>query len=146
MNPTSYGPTEPRLWLVQKIRLKTWDDCRETSDREAQTHSYDDLVDLPIQLAMERENDSRMEKHLRKHLRRETPAERGPGGRSSQPHSNPERGSGGHLKHMTENPPSKGKGAPDLFCCRLTDDKAGPCHVPDCDGRSVYNAEAHAEN
>ena len=26
MNPTSYGPTEPHLWLVGKIPPKTWDD------------------------------------------------------------------------------------------------------------------------
>ena len=82
MKSTSYGPTEPHLWLVGKIPPKTWDDCRETSVRNAQTHSYDDPVHLLIQLAMERESDSRMDKYLRKHLRRETPAVNGPGGRS----------------------------------------------------------------
>ena len=50
---------------------------------------------------MERENDSHMDKYLRKHLRRETPA-----------------------------------GVPNLFYYRPTDDKGGPCHAPDCDGRS----------
>ena len=81
MNPTSYGPPEPHLWLVGKIPPKTWDDRRETSERKARTHSYDDLVDLLMELAMERENDSHMDKYLRKNLQRETPAERGPGGR-----------------------------------------------------------------
>ena len=37
---------------------------------------------------------------------------------------------------MKETPPAKGKGAPDLFYCQPTDDKGGPCHAPDCDGRS----------
>ena len=37
---------------------------------------------------------------------------------------------------MTETPPSKGKGAPNLFYCRPTDDKGHPCHAPDCDGQS----------
>ena len=100
MNPTSYGPTEPHLWLVGKIPPKTWDNCRETSERKARTHSYDDLIDLLVELAMERENDSHMDKYLRKHLRRETPTMRNPRGRSSPPHSNPGKGRRGQLKHM----------------------------------------------
>ena len=72
-----------------------------------------------------------------KHLPRETPAEKAPGGRSPQPHSNPGKSRGGQLKHMTETRPSKGKGAPNLFYCRPTADKCGPCHAPDCDGRSA---------
>ena len=68
MNPSSYRPTEPHLWLVGKIPTKTWDNCREKSKRKAWTHSYDDLVDLLIELAMESENDSHMDKYLRKHL------------------------------------------------------------------------------
>ena len=38
---------------------------------------------------------------------------------------------------MTETPLSKGKGAPNLFYCRPTDDKGRPCHAPDCGGRSA---------
>ena len=78
-----------------------------------------------------------MDKYLRKHLRRETPAEKAPGGRSPQLHSNPATGRYGQLKHMTETPPSKGKGTPNLLYCRPTDDKSGPCPAPDCDPRSV---------
>ena len=137
MNPSSYGPTEPHLWLVGKIPTRTWDNCRETSEREARTHSYDDLVDLLIELAMERENDSHMDKYLREHLQRETPADKSPRGRSPQPHSNPVKGRGGQLKCMTETTPSNSKGAPKLFYCRPTDHKGGPCHAPDCDGRSA---------
>ena len=61
---------------------------------------------------MERESDSHMDKYQRKHLRRDTPAEKAPGGRSPQPKSNPGKGRGGHLKHMTETYSSKGKGNP----------------------------------
>ena len=50
MNPSSYGPTEPHLWLVGKIPTRTWDNCRETSESKARTHSYHDLVDLFIEL------------------------------------------------------------------------------------------------
>ena len=63
----SYGATEPHLWLMSKIPTRTWDDCRATSERKSRTHSYDDLVDLLIELALERENDSHMEKFLTKH-------------------------------------------------------------------------------
>ena len=110
MNPSSYEPTEPHLWLMGKVPTRTWENCRETSERKTWTHSYDDLVDLLIELAMERKNDPHMDKYLRKHLRRETPAEKSPGGRSPQPYSNPGKGCGAQLKHMTETPPPKGKG------------------------------------
>ena len=33
MNLTFYGPLEPHLWLVGNIALKTWENCRETSER-----------------------------------------------------------------------------------------------------------------
>ena len=112
MNPLSYGPTEPHLWLVGKIRTTTRENCRETSVRKSRTHSYDDLVNLLMELAMERENDSHMDKYMRKHLRRETPAENSPGGRLPQPLSNPGKGRGGQLKHMTETPPPELKGPP----------------------------------
>ena len=59
---------------------------------------------------MERENDSHIDKYLRKHLRRETPAEKAPGGRSPQPHSKPGKGRGGQQKLITETPPSKVNG------------------------------------
>ena len=78
-----------------------------------------------------------MDKYPRKHLRRGTPAEKNPGGRLSQPHSNPGKGRGGQLKHMQETPPFNGKKAANLFYCRPTDDKGGPCHAHDCDERST---------
>ena len=68
MNVGSYRATEPHLWLMSKIPQRTWDDCRSTSERKSRTHSYDDLVDLLIELALERENDSHMESLVEKHL------------------------------------------------------------------------------
>ena len=111
MNPSSYGPTEPHLWLVGKIPTRTWDNCRKTSKRKATTHSYGDLVHLLIELAMARENDSHMDMYLRKEVRRETPAEKSRGGRSPQPGSNPWKGRSGQSKHFTETPPPKVKGS-----------------------------------
>ena len=68
MKVGSYEATEPHLWLMSRIPKRTWDDCRSTSERKSRTHSYDELVDLLIELALERGNDSHMEKFLKKHL------------------------------------------------------------------------------
>ena len=81
MNVGSYGATEPHLWLMSKIPTRTWDDCRATSERKSRTHSYDDLVDPLIELALGRGNVPQMEKFLKKHL-----------GRGGTP--TPERGEG----------------------------------------------------
>ena len=70
MNLGSYGATEPHLWLMSIIPQRTWDYCRSTSERKFRTHSYDELVDLLIELALERDNDSHMEKFLKEHLGR----------------------------------------------------------------------------
>ena len=70
MNVGSYGATEPHLWLMSKICQRTWDDCRANSERKSRTHSYDELVNLLIDLALERENDPHMENFLKKHFGR----------------------------------------------------------------------------
>ena len=138
MNVGSYGATEPHLWLMSKIPQRTWDDCRSTSERKSRTHSYDELVDLLIELALERENDSHMEKFLKKHLGRGgTPTpERGEGkGHKNPRNTNQGGGKGrGNLRAMNEVPTDAG--APPLFYCRPVNDKGGPCHASDCDLRS----------
>ena len=68
MNVGSYAATEPHLWVMSTMPSRTWDDCRTTSERKSRTHTYDDLVDLLIELALESENDSHMEKFLKKQL------------------------------------------------------------------------------
>ena len=108
----SYGATEPHLWLTSKIPQRTWDDCRATSERKDRGHSYDELVDLLIQLALERENDSHMEKFLKEHLGRggtSTP-ERGEGKGPENP-TNANQGGGkgrGNLRAMNEVQPDAG--------------------------------------
>ena len=138
MNVGSYGATEPHLQLMNKIPQRTWDDCRSTSERKSRTHSYDELVDLLIELALERENDSDMEKFLKKHLGRggnPTP-ERGEGKGPKNP-TNAHQGDGkgrGNLRAM--NDVKSEAGTPPLFYCKPVNDKGGPCHAPDCDQRS----------
>ena len=97
MNVGSYGATEPHLWLMSKILQRTWDDCRSTSERKSRTHSYDELADLLIELALEGVNDSDMEKFLKKHL-----------GRGGTP--TPERGEGKGPKNPTNTNQGGGKG------------------------------------
>ena len=64
MNSTSYWLTAPHLWLVGKIPSNTWDNFRQTSERKSQTHSCDQLIDLLIKSAMERQNDLHMDKYV----------------------------------------------------------------------------------
>ena len=138
MNVGSYGATEPHLWLMSKIPQRTWDDCRATSERKSGTQLYDESVDLLIELALERENDSHMEKFLKKHLGRGgTPTlERGKGkGPKNTTNANQGGGKGrGNLRAMNEVKPDAG--TPPLFYCKPVNDKGGPCHAPNCDHRS----------
>ena len=106
MNVGPYGATEPHVWLMSKIPQRTRDDCRATSERKSRTHSYDELVDLLIALALERGNDSHMEKFLKKHLGRGGPPtpERGKGKGPKNP-TNANQGGGkgrGNLRAMNE--------------------------------------------
>ena len=89
MNVGSYGPREPPLWLVSEILTRTCDDCRSTSERKSLTHTCNNVVDLLIELALERENDSNMEKVLRRPLGRgsTTTPERGEGKGAQNPTS-----------------------------------------------------------
>ena len=128
MNVGSFGATEPHLRLMSKIPSRTWDECSTTSGRKSQTQTYDDLVDLLIELALERENDSHMEKFLKKHLGRggtSTP-ERGEGkGPKNPTNANQDGGKGrGNLRAMNEVKPAAG--APPLFYCKPVNDKGEP--------------------
>ena len=138
MNVGSYGPSEPHLWLVGKIPPHTWQDCRSTSERKQRTHTYDDLVDLLIELALERENDSQVEKFLNRHLGRgaNPMPDRGEW-RGSKAPTNPSKGGGkggGNLRTMKEVNPDTG--LPPLFYCKPVSDKGGPCHASDCNHRT----------
>ena len=138
MKVGSYVPTEPHLWLVGTIPTRTWEDCCSTSERKSRTHMYDDLVDLLIQLAVERETDLHMEIFLKRHLGKggsPTP-ERGEG-KGLKNRTNTNKGGakgGGNLRAMSEVEPEAG--APPIFYCIPVNDKGGPYHGPDCDHRS----------
>ena len=138
MNVGSYGTTEPHLWLMSKIPTRRRDDCRATSERKSRTNSYDDLVDLLIELALERENNSHMAKFLKKHLGRGgTPTPEHGEGKRPKNTTNANQGGDkgrGNLRAMNEVKPDAG--TPPLLYCKPVNDKGGPCHAPDCDHRS----------
>ena len=91
-----------------------------------------------MELALERENDSHMEKFLKKHLGRGgTPTpERGEGKGPKRPtNTNQEGGKGrGNLRAMNEIKPDTG--TPPLFYCKPVNDKGGHGHAPDWTHRS----------
>ena len=138
MNVGSYGATEPHLWLMSKIPSRTWDDCRTTSEKKSRTDTYDDLVDLLIEIALEEENDSHREKFLKKYLGRggtSTPECDEGEGPKNPTNANQGRAKGrGNPRAMMEVTPEAG--TPPLFYCKPDNDKGGPCHAPDCDHRS----------
>ena len=88
-------------------------------------------MDLLIELALERDNDSHMEKFLKRHLGKAASAtpERGEGkGPKTPPNANKGGGKGGgNLRAMKEVTPEGG--APPLFYCKPVDYKGGPCHA-----------------
>ena len=138
MNVGSYGATEPHLWLMSKVPTLTWDHCRTTSERKSRTHTYSGLVDLLIELALERENDSHMDKFLKKHVGRGgTPTPQRGEGKGPKNPTNGNKGGGkgwGNMRAMNE--VKLETGTPPLFFCKPVHDKGGPCHAPDCDHRS----------
>ena len=138
MNLGPYGATDSHLWLMSRIPTRAWDDCCANSERKSRTHSYDDLVDLLMELALERENDSHLEKFLKKHLGRgDTPTPGRGEGKGPKIPTNANWGGGtgrGNLCAMNEMKPDAS--TPPLFHCKPVNDKGGPCHAPDCDHRS----------
>ena len=138
MNVGSYGATEPHLWLMSKFPTHACDDCCTTSERKSPTHTYDDLVDLLLERALERENDSHMEKVLKRQLGRGgAPLPEGGEGKGPKNPSNTNKGGGkggGNLRAMNEVKPETG--TPPLFYCKPINDKGGPCHALDCDHRT----------
>ena len=91
-----------------------------------------------MKLALERKNDSHMERLLRRHLGRGSTPTSGPGeGKGPKNPNNANKGGGkgrGNLRSMTEVKP-EASAAP-LFYCKPVNAKGGPCHAPDCDHRS----------
>ena len=135
MNVGSYGATEPHICLMSKIPSGTWGVCRTTSERNSWTHTYDDLVDLVIELALETENGSHMGKFLKKHLGRggsSTPE----CGEEKEP-KNPTNANQGRGKEKgnlrAKNEAKSEAGAAPLFFCKPVNDWGGLCHAPDGD-------------
>ena len=138
MKVGSYGPTKPWLWRVGEIPHLTWEDCRSSSKTKQRTHTSDDPVDLLIQLALKRGNDSHMGNTSRGSWGKvpipplTVVSWKGPKPRSTPTRVEVKRA--GNLRAMNEVKPDTG--VPPLFYCNPVNGEGGPCHVPDCDHRS----------
>ena len=99
---------------------------------------YDELVELLIELALQRENDSHMEKFVKRHQGRGgTPTPDRGEGKGPQNSTNAYKGGGkggDNLRAMNEVKPETG--TPPLFYFKPVNDKGGPSHAPDCNHRS----------
>ena len=96
------------------------------------------MVDLLIELALERENNCHIEKFRnRRPGKGASPIPDRDESRWSKTPTNPNKGGGkggGNLRAMNEVKPEAG--VPLLFYCKPVNYKGGPCHAPDCEPRS----------
>ena len=123
------------MWLDGNFPLRTWEVCRSSSKRKQRTHTYDDVVDLLLELALEREKDSHLETFLKSHLEKGcNPTPELGESRGSKTPTNPSKAGGkggGILRAMNEVKPDTG--VHPLFYCKPSNDEGGPCHSPDYD-------------
>ena len=119
-----HTPSDPKMATGVRTGFSTWDECRAISERKSRTHPYVNLVDLLIKLALERENESHMEKISNKQLGQGgTPTpKRGEGkGPKNPPNANQGGGKGrDNLRAMNEVKPDAG--TPPLFYCTPVND------------------------
>ena len=120
---------------MSEFSTRTRDDCRTISERKSRTHTYEDLVDLLIEPALERKNDSHMETFLKRNLGRgATPTPECGEGKGPRNPTNANKSGvkgGGNLRAMSEVKPETGTSP--LLYCKPVNDKGGPFHAPDCD-------------
>ena len=102
------------------------------------TKPLHNLVDLLIELALERENDFDMEKFIKKHFGRGgAPTPRRGKGKGPKNPTNADQGGGkGRVNLRAMNKVKPDAGTPPLFYCKPVNDRFGPCHAPDSDHRS----------
>ena len=122
--PGSYSSNNLLCWLVAKLPRELWDECCSTAECKARALNYEDLCELLLVLALEKESDQ----HLNAYR---------PGG----------GGSGSHGKGYQA--PRPGQGTPpkhahimdnvkELFWCHARDEQGQLQHAPDCEQRDCF--------
>ena len=112
------------FWLVAKLPGEVWDECRATAERKARALTYEDLLVLLLELALEKKSNQ----HLNAYRR---------GGGGSESHGR------GYLR------PRPGQGTTpknarfmsnvqDLFWCYARDEQGCLLDAPDCYQRNCF--------
>ena len=60
LTPGSYGSNELLFWLMAKIPKDVWEECPATAKRKARILTYEDLLVLILELALEKESDQHL--------------------------------------------------------------------------------------
>ena len=126
LTPGSYSRDDLLFWLVAKLLLELWDECRSTAERKARSLRYEDPCVLLLELALEKESDQ----HLNNYR---------PGGGGSGSHGKGYQGSrpgqGSAPKHAHACIMEKVK---ELFWCDARDEQGHLQHAPDCEQRGCF--------
>ena len=122
--PGSYGSEELLFWLVAKLSLELWDECRLAAERKARALNYEDLSVLPLEPALEKESNQ----HLNAYR---------PGAEDSGSHG---RGYQGHRPGQGTTPKSAciSSDVQDLFWCDARDEQGSLLLAPDCDQHDCF--------
>ena len=60
LTPGSYSSDDLLFWLVAKLPRELWDECRSTAERKARALHYEDICELLLELALEKESDQHL--------------------------------------------------------------------------------------
>ena len=60
LTPGPYRSDELLFWLEAKIPRDVWEECLATAERKARTLTYEDLLVLLLELALEKEADEHL--------------------------------------------------------------------------------------
>ena len=124
LTPGSSGSDQLLFWLVAKIPISVWDECRATAERKARTLTYEDLSVLLLELALEKESDHHLDAYR-------------PGGGGSRSHGKgyqgPRPGRGTTAKHAR----IMGN-VQELFWCDARVEHGHLQHALDCDQRDCF--------
>ena len=124
LTPGSYSSDDLLFWLLAKLPVELWDECRSTAERKARALHYEDLCVLLLELALEKGSNQ--------HLNNYRP---GGGGSGSQGKgyqgSRPGQGTSPKHARIMEN-------VKELFWCDARDEQGHLQHAPDCKQQDCF--------
>ena len=124
LTPGSYGSDELLFWLVAKLPLELWNECRGTAERKARALIYQDLSVLLLELAVDKERDQQRNAYR-------------PGGGGSGSHGRGYQGTRPGQGTTPKNARFMGN-VQDLFWCDARDEQSCLLHAADCDQRDCF--------